>query len=70
MTTEPAPLPTTGVSLEEVHGSVAIPKSRWRRMLAFAGPAFLVSVGYMDPGNWATDSRPARGFATSCSGCC
>ena len=27
----------------------------WRRLLAFAGPAYLVSVGYMDPGNWATD---------------
>lgn len=44
-------------SLPEVHGSVAIPKSGpWlRRLLAFAGPAYLVSVGYMDPGNWATD---------------
>jgi manganese transport protein len=44
-------------SLPEVHGSVAIPKAgNWlRRMLAFAGPAYLVSVGYMDPGNWATD---------------
>ena len=44
-------------SLPEVHGTVAIPKSgSWiRRMFAFAGPAYLVSVGYMDPGNWATD---------------
>ncbi len=44
-------------SLPEVHGSVAIPKTQnWlRRMFAFAGPAYLVSVGYMDPGNWATD---------------
>ncbi len=44
-------------SLPEVHGTVAIPKSgSWlRRLLAFAGPAYLVSVGYMDPGNWATD---------------
>jgi manganese transport protein len=43
-------------SLEEVHRSVQIPQSRWwRRLFAFAGPAYLVSVGYMDPGNWATD---------------
>ena len=45
------------VSLSEVHRSVAIPKgASWiRRLFAFAGPAYLVSVGYMDPGNWATD---------------
>jgi len=44
-------------SLPEVHGSVQLPKgSGWiRRLFAFAGPAYLVSVGYMDPGNWATD---------------
>ena len=41
----------------EVQGSVAIPDSGplWRRLLRFAGPGLLVSVGYMDPGNWATD---------------
>jgi manganese transport protein len=46
-----------GKSLEDVHSSVAIPlRGHWlRRMLAFAGPAYMVSVGYMDPGNWATD---------------
>ncbi|MBI3539906.1 MAG: Nramp family divalent metal transporter [Candidatus Eisenbacteria bacterium] len=44
------------VSLSEVHRTVPIPAGNWlRRMLAFAGPAYLVSVGYMDPGNWATD---------------
>ncbi len=45
------------VSLSEVHRSVPIPKgASWiRRLFAFAGPAYLVSVGYMDPGNWATD---------------
>ncbi|MEO5988657.1 MAG: Nramp family divalent metal transporter, partial [Candidatus Eisenbacteria bacterium] len=45
------------VSLSEVHRTVAIPpNSSWiRRLFAFAGPAYLVSVGYMDPGNWATD---------------
>ncbi|MCL5966466.1 MAG: Nramp family divalent metal transporter [Deltaproteobacteria bacterium] len=44
-------------SLSEVHSTVAIPEARGflRRLLAFAGPAYLVSVGYMDPGNWATD---------------
>ncbi|HRH39003.1 MAG TPA: Nramp family divalent metal transporter, partial [Flavobacteriales bacterium] len=43
-------------SLHEVHGSVAVPTAKgWRRLLAFIGPAYMVSVGYMDPGNWATD---------------
>src|SRR5258706_10664007 len=44
-------------SLAEVHRTVALPKGgSWiRRLFAFAGPAYLVSVGYMDPGNWATD---------------
>jgi len=44
-------------SLPEVHRSLAVPKtaSFWRKMAAFAGPGFLVAVGYMDPGNWATD---------------
>jgi manganese transport protein len=47
------PLP----SLPEVHGSVPIPHTAgfWRKMMAFAGPGYLVAVGYMDPGNWATD---------------
>ena len=43
-------------SLADVHSSVGTSQiSVWRRMFAFAGPAYLVSVGYMDPGNWATD---------------
>jgi manganese transport protein len=44
-------------SLSEVHESVDISqkKTRWKRIFAFFGPAYLVSVGYMDPGNWATD---------------
>jgi manganese transport protein len=44
-------------SLEEVHGSVEVggSKTRWQRLLAYLGPAYLVAVGYMDPGNWATD---------------
>jgi manganese transport protein len=46
-----------GLSLADVHGSVAVPVRgpAWRRWLAVAGPALMVSVGYMDPGNWATD---------------
>jgi manganese transport protein len=46
------------VSLPEIHGSVAVPTGAgffWKKMLAFAGPGYLVAVGYMDPGNWATD---------------
>ncbi|HSL20366.1 MAG TPA: Nramp family divalent metal transporter [Vicinamibacterales bacterium] len=47
---------TRAVSLPEVHGSVPIPEgSFWRKLFAFAGPGYLVAVGYMDPGNWATD---------------
>jgi len=44
-------------SLEEVHHSIDATKAKtgWRRYFLFAGPAFLVAVGYMDPGNWATD---------------
>ena len=44
-------------SLPESNRSVPVPASLrgWRRFLAFSGPGFLVSVGYMDPGNWATD---------------
>lgn len=43
-------------SLSEVHSSVdVVNKTGWRKVLAFLGPAYLVSVGYMDPGNWATD---------------
>ncbi|RPI58786.1 MAG: divalent metal cation transporter, partial [Planctomycetaceae bacterium] len=43
-------------SLDEVNRSVSIPTTRWwRRLIAFMGPAYMVSVGYMDPGNWATD---------------
>src|SRR3982750_3305664 len=49
--------PSVTVSLPEVHGSVPVPLTGgfWKKMLAFAGPGYLVAVGYMDPGNWATD---------------
>jgi manganese transport protein len=48
---------TVKPSLPEVHSSVRISRSPffWRRLLGFLGPGFLISVGYMDPGNWATD---------------
>jgi manganese transport protein len=49
-------------SLEEIHSSVPIPHVWWRRVLAFSGPAFLVSVGYMDPGNWGTDIEGGSKF--------
>ena len=50
-------------SLEDIHSSVPIPhRSRWRRFLAFSGPAFLISVGYMDPGNWGTDLEAGSRF--------
>jgi manganese transport protein len=44
-------------SLAEVHSSVQVSRSPffWRRLLGFIGPGFMISVGYMDPGNWATD---------------
>ncbi|WP_210483320.1 Nramp family divalent metal transporter [Microvirga antarctica] len=45
----------TGLSLPEVSRSIAVKSgSKWRRMAAFFGPGYLVAVGYMDPGNWAT----------------
>jgi manganese transport protein len=45
------------VSLPEVHASILVPEDAgfWRKLFAYAGPGFLVAVGYMDPGNWATD---------------
>ena len=48
---------STSVSLPEAHRTVPVPDggSFWRKLFAFAGPGFLVAVGYMDPGNWATD---------------
>src|SRR5437868_15378970 len=50
-------LAVTSLSLPEVNSTLAVPAngSFWRKLLAFAGPGFLVAVGYMDPGNWATD---------------
>jgi hypothetical protein len=50
-------------SLSNVHSSVTTEnKIGWRKLLAFIGPAYLVSVGYMDPGNWATDIAGGSAF--------
>ncbi|MFT3867218.1 MAG: Nramp family divalent metal transporter [Nibricoccus sp.] len=53
----PAPLVHEDRSLPEVHRTVEVSKAIgfWRKLLAFSGPGYLVAVGYMDPGNWATD---------------
>ncbi len=54
----PSGEPSNHLSLEGMHSSVAVPDSRagfWKQWRAFVGPGILVSVGYMDPGNWGTD---------------
>ncbi len=55
------------LSLPEVNGTVTIPAgAHWlRRLFAFAGPGYLISVGYMDPGNWATDLAGGSKFGTT-----
>lgn len=55
------------VSLPEVHRTVEVPikGSFWKKLLAYAGPGYLVSVGYMDPGNWATDLAGGAKFGYS-----
>src|SRR6266513_1142788 len=57
-------LPPGTPSLSEVHRSIPVPKGLgfWRKMLAFSGPGYLVAVGYIDPGNWATDLAGGSGF--------
>ncbi|NDC82411.1 divalent metal cation transporter [bacterium] len=54
-------------SLDEVHKSVPVPKhfSWLRKLFAFAGPGYMVAVGYMDPGNWATDLGAGSAFGYS-----
>jgi manganese transport protein len=54
-------------SLPEVHRTISVPERGgfWRKMLAYAGPGYLVSVGYMDPGNWATDLAGGAKFGYS-----
>src|SRR5260370_8574322 len=53
-------------SLADVHSTVGTSQvSVWKRMFAFAGPAYLVSVGYMDPANWATDLGGGARFGSN-----
>ena len=53
-------------SLSEVHSSIdTASRKGWRKLFAFLGPAYLVSVGYMDPGNWATDIAGGSQFGYS-----
>jgi len=69
---EPAPLNSAAAdtvtghrSLENVHGSIEVPHHQagfWQQWKAFVGPAILVSVGYMDPGNWGTDLQGGAQF--------
>ena len=73
---DPAPppesiLPAPGWRVErsspsppEVHHSVAVPRTRsfWTKLGAFIGPGFIVAVGYMDPGNWATDLQGGASY--------
>jgi manganese transport protein len=74
-----AALPTPGsnasfASLQGAHRSIGVPAAgagagaRWRRLAAFAGPGYLVAVGYMDPGNWATSLAAGSRFGTALLG--
>jgi manganese transport protein len=56
--------PADQASLAEVNRSILVPKtaSFWRKLFAFSGPGFLIAVGYMDPGNWATDLQGGAQF--------
>jgi manganese transport protein len=57
-------LPVGSPSLPEVYQSIEVPASLgfWRKLLVFAGPGYMVAVGYMDPGNWATDLAAGARF--------
>jgi len=57
-------LDRTSPSLPESHRTILIAPGAgfWRKLLAFSGPGYLVAVGYMDPGNWATDLAGGSGF--------
>src|ERR1051325_9466684 len=57
-------LPGGTPSLSEVNRTIPVPPtlSFWRKLLAFSGPGYLVAVGYMDPGNWATDLAGGSAF--------
>jgi manganese transport protein len=66
---KPGPAPgwrkdSASPSLQEVNRTIPVPRSYgfWRKLLAFSGPGYLVAVGYMDPGNWATDLAGGSAF--------
>jgi manganese transport protein len=62
---DPPPAPPSRPSLPESYRSVAVPARDarwWRKLGAFAGPGYLVAVGYMDPGNWATGIAGGSAF--------
>ena len=64
-TASTAPRSSRSLSLEGLHGTVEVPSHEagfWRHWWAFVGPAILVSVGYMDPGNWGTDLAAGADF--------
>src|SRR5664279_3697845 len=57
--------PSGHVSMEGTHGTVEVPHPQagfWKQWRAFVGPAILISVGYMDPGNWGTDLAAGAQF--------
>lgn len=59
------PQTTSPRSLEGLHGTVNVPENQasfWRQCLSYGGPAMLVSVGYMDPGNWGTDLQGGASY--------
>jgi manganese transport protein len=60
-------LPGLTPSLQEAHRTIPVPKhfGFWRKLIAFSGPGYLVAVGYMDPGNWATDLAAGSKFGYS-----
>ena len=53
-----------GKSLEEINGTVEVPRGKgfWRTLFAYSGPGALVAVGYMDPGNWSTSITGGQSF--------
>ena len=60
-----SPEASAHVSLEGIHGTVTVPENAtqfWRNWRAYVGPALLISVGYMDPGNWGTDLAAGAQF--------
>ncbi len=63
--TAPEPPGAGSLSLQGIHGTIIVPDHQagfWRQWRAFAGPALLISVGYMDPGNWGTDLQGGAQF--------